>query len=353
MNVRRKWGGGGSGNTTHLLLDGGTLSVPPDQIEEFYREYLKDISSGLGCCIVEKKTEPRFRFFIDFDCVVLGEEDVPNLVGIAETLYSLCDACLSSPCFVARAGTRDVEKGGKKYGMHLIWSDTSVSRQQAMGIRASILDQLEGDEWAKFIDASVYAGSGLRMLWSFKAPSSGTSTPYVPWGIIRPSTMRFEEFKDRTPSIEFLRKFSIRIENQEEASIGETLDGFSCGAKSELEAFIRKNIPGQERLRITKITPWKRSKTDWCVSTDSKFCENVGRDHKGNHVCFRLTPLGVLSQRCNDDACKGFKSKREYRIPSRLLPEEAVNGRVLAGSHIRTIYDYLPDGWRGSESDNN
>ena len=63
------------------------------------------------------------------------------------------------------------------------------------------------------------------------------------------------------------------------------------------------------------------------IVTDSKYCENVQRFHKGNHVYFVLTESGGLFQKChcpNDTLegrvceihCKNFMgSKYGHRIP--------------------------------------
>jgi hypothetical protein len=195
-----------------------------------------------------------------------------------------------------------------------------------------------GPEWASVFDPSVYAGSGLRMLWSLKNEEG--STPYIPWGVCSEAGV-FTEFENKSPSVAYLKMFSIRVAGADAGACADTGVLLPKESLEELQEFIQKNVPGQDKTKLLRITKWKKS-DDYCITSDSKYCENVKRCHKGNHVCFRLTKNGILSQRCNDDECKGFKNARLYRIPSRLIPNEG----VLDSRTHRTIYDYLPNGWK-------
>lgn len=315
-------------SVTHLLLDGGTISAS----EGFLEAYVSDVLHGEKLCVVEQKTG-MFRFFVDVDFV--SDEHELDFIKVSSELFKIVDL---GPCVLARAKPRYIEGKGTKYGMHVIWPESRVNKKTANTIRLKILSEF-GSDWegiidpARVFDSSVYGGSGLRMLWSYKGPDDN-STPYIPWGLI--NEFGFSEFLEKQPSVKFLNMFSIRIEN----SIEETLPELNEKC-SDLERFIQENIQGQENARVLKITPWKKSKTgDMCLITDSKYCENIKRCHKSNHVCFCLTKKGILSQRCNDDECKGFKSKKQYVIPSRLIPNE---GSVV--SHTSNcIADYLPHG---------
>lgn len=314
-------------NTTHLLLDGGTISAT----EGFLDAYVSDILHGERLCVVEQKTG-MFRFFVDVDFV--SDEHELDFIKVARVLFSIVDL---GDCVLARARPRKVENG-TKYGLHIIWPESRVNKKTANTIRLKILNEM-GSDWegildpGRVIDPSVYAGSGLRMLWSYKN-ASDDSTPYIPWGLV--DAFGFHEFEDKTPSVDFLRLFTIRIENSKEEDVETTHN-----STSEFEEFIRRNVPGQESAKIIRVVPWKKSKKgDMCVITDSKYCENIKRCHKSNHVCFHLTRKGILTQRCNDDECKGFKSKKQYIIPSRLIPNEG----SVARHTPRCVIDYLPDG---------
>ena len=308
-------------NTTHLLLDGGTISAS----EGFLDAYVADVLHGEKLCVVEQKTG-MFRFFVDVDFV--SEENELDFIKVSRVLHSIIDL---GKCVLARARPRRVENG-IKYGLHIIWPESRVNKKTAITLRTKILNEM-GNDWERVFDPSVYAGSGLRMLWSYKG-ANDDSTPYIPWGII--DSFGFHEFENKQPSVEFLKLYSIRIENTKDEDISDDLK-----SNSEFENFIRRNVEGQDKAKVIRVVPWKKSKKgDMCVITDSKYCENIKRCHKSNHVCFHLTLKGILTQRCNDDECKGFKSKKQYIIPSRLIPNE----RSVAHHTPRCIIDYLPDG---------
>ena len=308
---------------THLLLDGGTLSAK----EGFYEDYIADLNNGERLFVVEKKTN-QFRFFVDLDYTTNDDTQI-DFVKVVSEISKIVQV---GHCVLAKASPRKTPKG-TKYGLHVVWPESVVTKQLANGIRMKILDEF-GPEWEKIIDASVYSGSGLRMIWSYKNEEG--STPYVPWGRINEDGT-FIEFKSVFPSVEFLELFSIRTTGTHQPITENIVNN---GNSSELEQFIQKNLPGQQNARVLRISKCKNKKDFW-IRTNSKYCDNVKREHKSNHVWFLLSPKGLISQRCEDDECKKY-SGRFYRIPSRLIPNE----RVLdCGSH-RHIADYLPDGWK-------
>jgi hypothetical protein len=311
-------------NVTHLLLDGGTLSVKEDD-HGFHNAYVSDLLNGERLFVVEKKTAPHFRFFVDVDYV---DDETP--LDIEKVCLEIHRIVNLGPCVIAKAHPRQTPKG-TKYGVHIIWTETVVDKPSAQSIRIKLLDELGDESWEKIIDASVYSGSGLRMIWSLK--NEPGSTPYVPWAKI---SNTLEKFSNVQPCIEYLNLFSIRT--REEFVVVSQVTSSSC---SELEEFVRKNLPGQENARVLKISKCK-NKRDYWVRTDSRYCDRVKREHKGNHVWFSINPLGLsICQMCQDEECKDWKG-RLYRFPSRLIPNE----RVLdSGSH-RVINDYIPDGWK-------
>ena len=315
-----------SKNVTHLLLDGGTLSDVKE--EGFHEAYVRDLLNGEKLYVVEKKTSPCFKFFVDIDYVGNVELDFEKLCTEMHSIVNL------GPCVIAKAHPR--KKGdGTKYGVHVVWPESVVDKASANSLRLKILDEFGHDEWGKIIDSSVYSGSGLRMLWSYKNEQG--STPYVPWAKISTQN-KFEVFSNVYPCLEFLKMFTIRTSSNEPISAKPDVN--------ELEEFIRKNLPGQQDARVLKVSKCKKAEFGLWLSTNSRYCENVKREHKSNHVWFNVRPLGnsgwhSICQKCQDDECKGYTS-RWYRFPSRLIPNEG----VLDTRTHRTVYDYFPDGWK-------
>ena len=93
-------------------------------------------------------------------------------------------------------------------------------------------------DWDKVIDASVYGGSGLRMLWSHKKP---TGDPYVPWR----SLTTGEEFS-KEPSADVLALFAIRSTTEDQLrDVSNDVVAFT-----DLEDFVQKYMDGQSRYQI-------------------------------------------------------------------------------------------------------
>lgn len=326
------------GKYTHLLLDGGILDVPSSDLSKFYSEYVASVLHGEKLYIVEQKTNA-FRFFVDVDFISDTEE--LDFVKVSQCLHEIVNL---GPCILARARPRKVDNVSSriKYGLHIIWTESIVTKQKAQGIRMHILSEM-GSEWEKIIDPSVYMGSGLRMLWSYKNEPDNTSV-YVPWGKISENGV-FTEFENKKPTIEYLRMFSIRIEDVSSVTVDD--DAYEKRSLlhpknvKDLEEYIQKCIPGHENIRIVKVSKCKNKKDYW-IRTTSKYCENVKRCHKSNHVWFCVIPrMKIICQKCQDEECKDFTGKK-YRIPSRLLPNEG----VLDSSTRSNISEYLPDGWK-------
>ena len=53
-------------NLSHVLLDGGVLSVPFDKLNDFHEKYLDAVKRGEKLFVVEQKT-PNYNFFVDID----------------------------------------------------------------------------------------------------------------------------------------------------------------------------------------------------------------------------------------------------------------------------------------------
>jgi len=301
-------------------MDGGILNVPPEESDEFFREYIQALTTG-KLYVVEQKTR-FFKFFIDFDYKdpeKLSDDDILKFCSIIHGAIGR-----NSRCLIARTKHRPV-KEGIKTGVHIHWPDIIVDRSEALRLRTLIILALGEGPWDTIIDASVYAGSGLRMLWSHKKPSGD---PYIPW-----RDLNGNEFL-KEPSYEILRLFSIRTGVDEEARSEATvadIDG--------LEEFIQRYLVGQRNARIKKV---QRHESDgWYSQTDSRYCENIKREHKSNHVWFSIQS-GRICQRCFDDECKEFKGQ-EHILPPSIV--EQLKDVDIVGSPVSNVFlDIFPDG---------
>ena len=285
------------GPATHVLMSGGILHVPETEVEEFHRAYIEAINSGSKLYVVEQKTD-RFKFFVDLDYKApekLSDEDLNQFC-------SIIDEVVGSKCLVARAQVRQVKgEDGQptlKSGVHLHWPTVVVTRTQALNLRSKIIESLGPGPWDKVVDASVYGGSGLRMLWSHKKPSGD---PYVP----------VDPVYAKTP--ETLALFSVRHEGNFETKLEspESLD------TSSLQDYVRKYMAGQGQTNVKRVQ--RHEHDGWYAQTDSKYCENIRREHKSNHIWFTIKS-GRISQRCFDEECRDYKGP-EHNLPPSIIKQ--------------------------------
>jgi hypothetical protein len=304
-------------------MDGGILHVPPEETQEFYREYIEAIKLGTKLYVVEQKTES-FKFFVDLDYKAPEKLSDEDLVQFCSIIHESLET--KSPCLIARARPRPVGEGLIKSGVHIHWPNLTVTRTQAMNLRTKIITSLSDAvpfEWDKVIDASVYGGSGLRMLWSHKKP---TGDPYVPW-----RSLDGQEFS-KEPSSDVLELFAIRTEDG-------VVEKEIFAHSDILEDFIQKYLEGQKRARVKKIQ--RHEHDGWFVQTDSKFCERIRTEHKSNHVWFHIGNRRV-SQRCFDEDCAEFKGTEHILPPS--IVEQLDDVAIVGSPPSRLLMDIFPDG---------
>jgi hypothetical protein len=358
-----------STNLSHVLMDGGVLSIPYDRLNEFYRVCVTCVKNGEHIFVVEQKTDI-YNFFVDIDykdVEALSLERIESLVKvICDKVHSLGGQdCLVS---VSKPKMKDDQV---KSGVHLNWPNFPVNQQNAVYLRKHIVNTLTTlyptEAWEKIIDSSVYGnpdkktkGSGFRMPWSHKKGKHGTcegngcavcdntgkltEVPYLPVFMYRgQGPFKLMERLDHTePSVEILWAATIRTESKESRIIEPV--GTSAKKRegsftreqtknavtdpevsSSLETFIREHLEGQSQAKIQKI--FKSDKGDaYFLSTDSSYCENTEGKHSSNHVWF-LVDATTVSQKCfcrcdilrrGVAFCKDFTGTR-HELPKSIL----------------------------------
>lgn len=333
-------------------MDGGVLSIPGDRIADFHKVYCDAVNAGERVFVVEQKT-PLYNFFADLDykareCLTL--EDIEALCRVICAKVANLGA---GDCIVSVAEPKPVGGDLIKTGVHLNWPGFVVNQTSACALREHILIALHtakpGVDWSAVVDDSVYGdlktgtrGSGFRLPWSHKKTKGVVEGPYLPvfrWTRKPLSTMlRLEP--DVTP--ELLAQVSVRVDDamvepvvvQPPSKVTAAVEGgFSkTETKDEvrddvlsahLETFVRTTMEGQASARVTKIF---KHKDQFLISTNSKFCENIGREHGSNHVWFYASG-DVIAQKCfcrcetldgrRDGFCKDFLGKR-YQLSAEI-----------------------------------
>ena len=319
------------GPGTHVLMDGGILQVPYEQLDEFYVECVHAIRLGKKIYVVEQKTDV-FKFFVDLD--YKGPEALPDdvILELATTMHSVVQ---KGRCVIARAEPRQVDSQVKT-GVHIHWPDVFVTKSEALALRTRILLELPDDpEWSQRIDASVYGGSGLRMRWSHKREKGVDSNPYFPWRDLEGHVF------DRTPSPETLKLFAVRTNQVSKEAVNVEI---TC---APLERFIRKYMKGQELAKVRRVM--RKGEDRIIVQTDSKYCERIQGEHKSNHVWFGIM-RGKICQMCHDDDCKEAKFVGREHILSPSIVAELRSNVAVDNSTYVSICDLVPDFWWQEES---
>ena len=352
-----------SRNLSHVLMDGGCLSVPFDKLRAFNERYIDACQRGERLFVVEQKTTT-YNFFCDID---YKDTEALSLEEIEDVARIICDKVRrygGQRCLVSVAEPKRVDADRYKTGVHLNWSGMVVDQTSAVALREHILVVLytakAGVDWNEVIDNSVYGdlergskGSGFRLPWSYK---KGKCTACqgkgcdacehegkITQGMYLP-VFAYEDGKlttvDPSPTVELLEMATVRTSVSTPTTRVEppakaikegaftklqTKDEFDdIEARATLEMFIQRNMEGQGSARVTKIFKYKHS---YLVSTTSRYCENLAREHGSNHVWFYVSG-NTIAQKCfcrcetvrerRDGFCRDFVGKR-YMMTSELF----------------------------------
>lgn len=325
----KKWYANNATNLSHVLMDGGKLSVPFDRLNEFYDVYINAVKSGKKIYVVEQKSET-YNFFVDIDYKnpePLGIDDIQDISKvICETVkFHGGKECLISVAQPKQCGLLT------KTGVHLNWPGLVVDQASAIALREHILVSLakfnRNVEWNDVIDAAVYGsvvrrskGSGFRMPWSYKRAKHEAcgargckdcengqvdQGPYLPLFIYTDEAKRI----DQNPSVEILKMAAVRTDQPKNVTIDvpsvkikevsfsaeETRNEiYDEELRSMIEDFVRKHMEGQSDAYITKLF---KNKETYYAATTSRYCENVKRKHGSNHVWFIISGREIL-QKC-------------------------------------------------------
>jgi len=352
-----------SRNLSHVLMDGGCLSVPSDKLSSFNEQYVRACLRGEQVFVVEQKT-PTYNFFCDIDykdSEALSVEDIQDICKI------ICDKVRrygGQRCLISVSEPKKVDAERYKTGVHLNWPGLVVNQEGAIALREHILVVLYtakgGVDWNEVIDSSVYGdlergskGSGFRLPWSHKKAKcvecggKGCDTcehsGKVTQGVYLPVLIYDENKKvipvDPTPTRELLDMATVRTDVTTVINVEPPAKAIKEGAftaiqtkdevcdielLSYLEIFIQQYMEGQGGARVTKIFKYKHT---FLVSTTSRYCENLGREHGSNHVWFYING-NIISQKCfcrcetvrerRDGFCRDFIGKR-YTLTPRIM----------------------------------
>lgn len=359
-------------NLSHVLMDGGKLSVPFDRLNEFYDKYIESVKSGEKIYVVEQKSET-YNFFVDIDYKDVDPLGIDEIHDISKNICETVKIHGGKECLVSLSPPK---KSGNliKTGVHLNWPGFVVGQGSAIALREHILVSLskfKGDtDWNEIIDASVYGslirkakGSGFRMPWSYKRAKHEACNgkgctrcehgkvdqlAYLPIFIYTREPLCTLMRISQEPTVKILKMSAVRTDQPTTVSIeppsvtikvkegsfseDETKDEIHDEeVKNRIETFVRKHLEGQGDAYINKIF---KIRDTFLVGTTSKYCENLKRSHGSNHVWFIISGKMILQKcfcRCEtirerrDGFCKDFCGRRHQLtsdIVEKLYPKK-------------------------------
>lgn len=357
----------------NYLIDGprcGKVYIPSELVNVFIDHLSQDIKDGnMHNYFIEKKTNP-FVFFIDFDITLMETEMENHQSLIKEWTIEMMQVVKPNLgdkfTKVLVLGRDPVELGEKsfKLGYHFIFPDSKIDRSTAKLIRLLIIRQFNekypDKDWDKIIDECVYDSNGLRMIGCSKSAKCDKCVKfpkgkeiycqqcngkkkvnigrvYYPLFILNRECEEIEEKLVESYKVNpkpIVKMSSIRCK-ENGIYIDETVSSSKkspivCGkrkiGKEEIGMMSDENHVLLSELvkkhfgKDFEIVKVKKVELDKCEMytcyTSSKYCLNIGKEHKSQHVYFVATPNG-LYQRCfckcdtireSGLKCKEFKS---------------------------------------------
>lgn len=336
---------------SHVLMDGGVLSVPFDKLNDFYEKCVEVYNSGEKIFVVEQKTE-NYNFFMDLDYKDDEEMSFEQIKSVCKVICDKVSKFGGKDALISVAEPKPIDTLVKT-GIHINWPGFVVNRSSALGIRDHVINTLNlaygSRDWKDIVDISVYGnnsrntkGSGFRMPWSHKkgkheacagqgcvlCNNTGKETQgeYLPIFIYKHGPSSTLQKTEQKPSVDILHMATLRTQSMEPVIVEGThkeATFTTLQTKNEfkdqealllVEAFVRKNVEGQTTASITKMFKYNKQ---FLVSTNSKYCENKKCNHNSNHVWFHIVG-DTIAQKCFSTTnvlrqygfCKDFSGRR-------------------------------------------
>ena len=336
---------------SHVLMDGGVLSVPFDKLNDFYEKCVEVYNSGEKIFVVEQKTE-NYNFFMDLDYKDDEEMSFEQIKSVCKVICDKVSKFGGKDALISVAEPKPIDTLIKT-GIHINWPGFVVNRSSALCIRDHVINTLNlaygSRDWKDIVDISVYGnnsrntkGSGFRMPWSHKKgkheacagqgcelcnnTGKETQSEYLPIFIYKHGPSSTLQKTEQKPSVDILHMATLRTQSMEPVIIEgtrkettfttlQTKNEFKDQeARLLVEAFVRKNVEGQTTASITKMFKYNKQ---FLVSTNSKYCENKKCNHNSNHVWFHIVG-DTIAQKCFSTTnvlrqygfCKDFSGRR-------------------------------------------
>ena len=320
---------------THVFLDGGKACIPLARVPELLEVCAACVAAGDPPCLVERLAASRenFRMFMDLDF----KSNQAHGSGLSRVLDVLLESLplplQKGTIIVCRRSPAESSSNpeSEKQGLHLIWEDVPATSAQAVAwvrVTLSNIASLFPDEsmdWRSVLDCSVYRNSGLRVV--FAPKGRGDRSTYVPWMVVsRPAAGELSKVSvnvNVNDPLMWLRRCSIIL-----LTAGVKPEPLDTGVEPVVESVVEPRTEVDSEAAASSIDrllsryeayrgcrwlpPVKICDKAVVVPLESKYCHNIGREHRNNRVYLLVTRTGVYQAchcRCPDKTCKTFRKQ--------------------------------------------
>lgn len=332
---------------THLLLDGGRISIKKELVDTFYKLYAECLSKNVPLHIVEQKT-PKFKFFSDLDIINVDKISNDEILKIVNLIQEVIYYIYAQDYHVIVCGTesKEITKNNVKFvkqGIHLYWPEICIDCETAITVRKIIIHKLksilgereEFNMWDDVVDISVYKNNGIRMIGSSKCSYKNKELiddkrTYMPiyivdcyrvnhenklteliknkYLLVKTTSIQIFGEKNILPiinypefinNVEYCEPCDMNNETYDsKESSSRKLSSLSPKYKAIYDFFrihVEKKYPIYSCDEIKKILDYDGKV--YVILTKSKYCQNISRSHNSCQIYFKVTPAG-LSQKC-------------------------------------------------------
>ena len=148
--------------TSHVLMDGGVLSIPFDKLDEFCEQYVEAVKNKEKLYLVEQKT-PTYNFFLDIDYKDEKALDLPYIQKLCRIICDKVKTLGGKDCLICVSKPKEVDDNLIKTGVHMNWPGFVVDQENALNVREHVIATLKSvfksKSWNQIIDCSVYGDS--------------------------------------------------------------------------------------------------------------------------------------------------------------------------------------------------
>jgi hypothetical protein len=354
---------------SHLLLNGGKLYVQPENQLLFNKKYAKAITYNENLYVVECKKE-YFKLFFDLDFLLdIDNIDINIFNEVIKVINENIKYCYGSyyKCIITSADykkitsvIKSIEEPGKviekkqfKKGFHLHFPELTVNIEIAMKIRKICIINLKTiygkiehiiNNFSDIIDESVFKGSGLRLTGSKKGQFISQTNEWLEEG--RPNELHNvlienefdnEEFTKLNNDYEYLVNETSIITYKTDMNELKTLNCEECELSPDEEypqknegtwnsldknsnnyreilRFFANYVKDYSGKDIKRIYISDNEKT-YLLNSRSKYCQNIQRNHKSEHIYFILNSEGIYQRcfcRCNTQEDRRYGYCKDY-----------------------------------------